>query len=142
MDLIFETANEYKSIQEAINAQLPCSIQVSIVRPVADRFKVFDDGTVQGAGLKVDVIKKGPDYFCITVSWSTPSTREDGSILNPDEIAGYELQVNDDIYPIAPEVTNYRLEGLTRGLKVLKIRTLSTDNMKSEWSDSISVTLE
>jgi len=142
MDVIYDTANEYKAIQEALNAQLPCNIRVSIVRPVVDRFKVFDDGTIQGAGLRVTVTKKACNNFSINVSWSHPTSRENGDILTPDQIAGYELDINGTIYAIAPELTEHRLNGLTGGLKVLRIRTIDKDGLESEWSDELTITLE
>jgi hypothetical protein len=138
---IYDTANEYKAIQEAVNSQLPCEYRVSIVRPVADRFKVFIDGTVQGAGLTVTVRKVACNNFTINVSWATPTERENGDPLPIAAIAVYELQVNDTTYVIASDLTSYVLNGLSGGIKIVRIRTVDTDGLVSEWSDSIGVEL-
>lgn len=140
MELISEHITYHVAVEAAVNAVLPCGESINIVQ--SPKFSVYDDGSIKNVGFKATFTKKACNNFSINVSWSAPTNRERGEILNPDEIAGYELDVQGTIYGIAPELTEYRLNGLTRGLKVLRIRTIDQDGVESIWSDEITVTLE
>lgn len=80
--------------------------------------------------------------YSITVSWTAPLAREDGTILNPDEIAGYELECDGVIHAIGPSVTQFTVTGLKSGLTLCRIKTLTTDGLESAWSDAVTTNLE
>ncbi len=126
------------AIENLVNETLPCPHGVDLV--MTSKYKQ-GSGTVSNMVLTAKYIKRICTYS-VNVTWSIPLLRQNGDPLPLDQISRYELDLNGTIYPIAPELTSYRLEGLTGGLKVLKIRTIDTDNVESVWSDEITVTLE
>ena len=84
-----------------------------------------------------------------TLSWTEPTTRINGDMLNQSEIKGYTLCVS----PLAPEadclftplfpagLTSYPLEefDLDYGQWYFKLRTEDTEGLVSEWSPSVGL---
>ncbi len=126
------------ALEKAVNAVLPCPHGIDIVQTSMYQ---HEGGQVSNMVLTAKYIKRDCTYS-VNVTWSIPLRRENGDPLPLDQISRYELDLNGTIYPIAPDLTELRLEGLTGGLKVLKIRTIDTIGQESEWSEQIEVILE
>lgn len=130
----------HKALEHEVNAVLPCGESIAIVQ--SPQYTTTGKGEVLTAGFTVTFTKKACNNFSVHLSWTTPTTRENGDPLPLGEIAGYELVINDKTYPIIAWINKYTVNGLSRGPVVCKIRTLSTDNLVSEWSETVSLILE
>jgi hypothetical protein len=129
------------SIEKLVNSILPCPHGVDLV--MTSKYK-------QGSGQISDMVLTGKyiervcesEVFSITVSWEIPTAREDGTILNPDEILRYELDCDGIIYPVGSDITQYAVSGLKSGPTVCRVRAIDTDGLESKWSDAVTVDLK
>lgn len=140
MPIVFESANEYKAIQEAVNQILPCA-QVSIVRPRDARYTVTGSGVIQGAGLAVTCVKTATGAFSVMLSWTIPVSREDGTPLQADEISHYLVYSSGKVVEVASTKESLFIDGLSAGEYHFSILTVDTDGLKSKPSSVISTTL-
>lgn len=131
MDVIYESALDYKVVEASVNNLLPC-LQISIVRPLTARYRAFSDGTIQGAGLTVKCVKKAPENVTKVLTWNIPTEREDGTPLPIEEIGHYVLEYNDNSVIIAKDQTTYIINGLSSGVTFFTMWTVDTDGLKSQ----------
>lgn len=131
MEVICESAHEYKIIECMLNQVLPNGT-VSIVRPQTARHQGFNDGTTQGAGLRVKYTKRAPENVTKVLTFQTPTQREDGSTLLFSEISHYILEYNDRSIIIPKDQTSYTINGLSSEPITFTMRTVDTDGLKSE----------
>lgn len=78
----------------------------------------------------------------VTGSWATPTTREDGSPLKPEEITGYEVRFNRTTEPgmswkrikvLKADERTFQYSLTTPGEHCFAVRTVAGD-LKSAWS--------
>ena len=84
-----------------------------------------------------------PPPLSITVSWSVPIERENGTLLTVDEIAGYELHTSCNEYFIAivgGDVTSFTLEIALPYSCKFSVLTVDTNGLRSVLSDTLTVT--
>lgn len=78
----------------------------------------------------------------ITLSWIAPTTRENGSPLPQEEIARYEISdscsPSDSIF-VDAGILEYSMQVTLPYNCSFAIRTIDSDQIPSEWSDSIAV---
>lgn len=82
----------------------------------------------------------------VTLSWSAPTAREDGTALTASEIGGYEIALAVDASPpdiiqIAAFETSHELNSLTPGVYEFAINAFDTDGLYSQWSDPVTATV-
>lgn len=130
MDVIYESALNYKVIEASVNNLLPCA-QISIVRPLTARYRAFSDGTIQGAGLTVKCVRKAPENVTKVLTFQAPTQREDGTPITLEEISHYVLEYNDQSKIIPKDQTMYIVNGLSSGLTTFTMWTIETDGTKS-----------
>lgn len=84
-----------------------------------------------------------PPPSSITVSWSVPIERENGTLLSVDEIAGYELHtscIENFIAIVGGDVTSFTLDIALPYSCNFTVLTVDTDGLRSEPSDILTVT--
>lgn len=79
---------------------------------------------VKNFSIKVDCVSKKAVY---SITWVAPTTRTDGTKLNPDDIAGYQILRDNKIIDLSP-----CCEYMTTNKKSLSIRAIDTDGLVSE----------
>ena len=131
MDVIYESALNYKVIEASVNNLLPCA-QISIVRPLTARYRAFSDGTIQGAGLTVKCVRKAPENVTKVLTWDIPTEREDGTPLPIEQIRHYVLEYNDRSVIIAKDQTSYTINGLSSGVTTFTMWTVDSDGLISQ----------
>ena len=92
----------------------------------------------------IDVVSGG--QFAVTISWTPPTTNEDGSTLT--DLAGYKIYYgfNAGSYPNSIEVNNastssYVVENLVAGTYFFALTSLNSNRIESALSDPISVSV-
>jgi hypothetical protein len=85
----------------------------------------------------------------ISLSWSIPATREDGSYLPVYEIGGYEVRYSKDegtdvtvIRIDDPQTTDWTMENLAPGLYEFSIATIDSEGVYSEFSTTATAQIE
>ena len=84
-----------------------------------------------------------PDTAIVTLSWSAPGTRVDGSSISLSEISHYIINYGpspDNLYQevrAESDHTEYTLEGLTEGRWYFTIRVVDTEGLTSQASDTV-----
>jgi len=131
MDVIYESALDYKVIEASVNNLLPC-LQISIVRPLTARYRAFSDGTIQGAGLTVKCVKKAPENVTKILVWNAPTSYDDDSILPVSGISHYVIEYNGKSITISGDKTSYRINGLNPGTILFTMWTVDIDGIKSD----------
>jgi len=105
----------HTALTAAVNLILPCA---EIKVTMSPNFTV-NEGVINGADFRVEClvpVPEAPNLKDILVSFDTPKEREDGSRLDGNEIAGYEIEM---------------LSGC------VKARTIDTDQLPSKWTKTI-----
>jgi len=83
-----------------------------------------------------------------SISWSAPTTYEDGSTLSPAELGGYRIYVgsdrdnlslNTDISDSAD--TNFSFAALGNGIKYIAVTSYDTNGNESRLSDTMGVNI-
>ena len=77
----------------------------------------------------------------LTISWDSPTTREDGSALPLEEIDSYTLShsIDDVAQPlITTDQNSYTLNDVQNGTHVFRVLTTDTDGLASPYSDPIA----
>ncbi len=83
------------------------------------------------------------DATTVTLRWSAPGTRVDGSSISLSEISHYEINYGqapdnlDQEIRVEADDTEYTLEGLEPGTWYFTIRVLDTDGLTSQASDTV-----
>ncbi|WP_197481396.1 fibronectin type III domain-containing protein, partial [Oleiphilus sp. HI0086] len=84
----------------------------------------------------------------LELSWSAPSTREDGSALESSEISAYvieyaynntELNQSIRINSTGSETYNYIISDVQSGTMYLRIATVDSNEIQSQFSETISI---
>ncbi|WP_417516050.1 fibronectin type III domain-containing protein [Marinobacter sp.] len=82
------------------------------------------------------------------LSWSAPTTREDGSALKPDQIAGFRIyyrlrhETRFNVIPVnSPERTSQPLTQLPPGAYEFAITTIDAQGLESRRSSAVMVDL-
>jgi len=89
-----------------------------------------------------------PATSTVTLKWSAPGTRVDGSSIALSEISHYEInygQSPDSLNREAraePDETEYTLQDLTQGSWYFTIRVVDTDGLTSQPSDTVSFQIQ
>ncbi len=84
-----------------------------------------------------------PTAATVTLSWSAPGTRVDGSSIALSEISHYEISYGespdnlDQQARAEADETSYTLEGLAEGTWYFTIRVVDTDGLTSQPSDTV-----
>lgn len=84
-----------------------------------------------------------PAASTVTLSWSAPGTRVDGSSIALSEISHYEINYGqspdslDQEARAEPDDTSYTLEGLAAGTWYFSIRVVDTDGLTSQPSETV-----
>lgn len=86
----------------------------------------------------------------VTLSWTNPTTRQNGSTLSDSEISKYEIAVVGENNDYSSIVTVDHIPGNASQTEVIpnlepdtyyfSIRTIDKDGLTSEWSDSVQTT--
>ena len=103
-----------------------------------------DGGTSDGEVLPPPDVS-GSDT--VVLKWTAPDTREDGSPLTTDEIAGYEISYSQNasaegnILEVSGSETTAALEGLSTGDWFFKLRVIDTNGLASSWSQIVEYSL-
>jgi len=127
----YDSSHEYKVIEHEVNQLLPCA-EISIVRPITERYRAFGDGTIQGAGLTVKCVKKAPENVTKVLTWGGPEKRENGDPLPIEEIRHYMLEYNGQTKIIPKDQTSYTINGLSSESIIFTMWTVDTDGLKSK----------
>lgn len=86
----------------------------------------------------------------VTLNWSVPTTREDGTPLNISEVGGYEIYYFQDgtaldqgeSHTISnPSITTFTTPDLELGLYYFAIASFDTNGLASELSEPIAASL-
>jgi hypothetical protein len=78
----------------------------------------------------------------LTLTWTAPTQREDGTALTAAEIANYRVTWTLAGSPLAPftvpgNVSTWTLEGLAPGKYCLRMSTIDTENLESVPSEEV-----
>ena len=77
----------------------------------------------------------------IKISWSKPSSREDGTLLKDAEIKGYQLDIDGEIIMVS-NVTEYITGEVGFGVHKIRLSTVDIDNQVGKFSDEIIVNVQ
>jgi hypothetical protein len=84
----------------------------------------------------------------VSLSWTPPSSRSDGSYLPLTELAGYRIYMgrsSDNMDPLVDlrddGITNYTVNNLSSGSYYFAISAYDTDGAESGYSEIIQITL-
>ena len=89
-----------------------------------------------------------PPVRTLSLTWSMPATRENGDLLSPSEVSGYQIYYTlestgesnvVDVY--GANNVNYQILDLQPGLYSLAMTTVDVSGLISELSDSFQVTI-
>lgn len=89
-----------------------------------------------------------PTNNSVSLSWNTPTQREDGAPLSVSEINSYEIYYTTDgnqsgtIFVDDPTVSSYTLQSLLPDIYHFSIVTVDRDGIKSELSEIVSATIQ
>ncbi|MDL0429697.1 PA14 domain-containing protein [Marinobacter sp. TBZ242] len=89
-----------------------------------------------------------PATSTVTLNWTAPGTRVDGSSISLSEISHYEINYGQSTDSLDQEVrveaddTSYTLEGLAQGTWYFTIRVVDTDGLTSQASDTVEVQVQ
>lgn len=86
-DLVSEHNTFYVAIEQLIKQQ--CGYQVELIQK--QRFQVYSDGSMTGNAVEVQCPSSSSNTA--TFTFTPPTMRMDGSILNPADIASYSFRV-------------------------------------------------
>ncbi|MFL0796096.1 MAG: hypothetical protein K6L73_01240 [Cellvibrionaceae bacterium] len=82
------------------------------------------------------------------LTWTPPSTRENGDPLSPGEIAGYYLhsinnRTNDEqiIYVEEDGTSSVTLKDFSSGSYEVSIATIDTDGLRSDFSEPVDISI-
>ncbi len=85
----------------------------------------------------------------VSLSWSIPATREDGTYLPVYEIGGYEVRYSKnqetDVTVIRindPQTTDWTMENLAPGLYEFSIATIDSEGVYSDFSTTATTSIE
>jgi hypothetical protein len=83
-----------------------------------------------------------------TLSWSIPTTRENGEPLGPQDLAGYEIYYTSEVSGVSaiiaindPYVTTHAIEGLDSDTYHFAISAYDTKGLQSALSEIVSTTV-
>lgn len=89
-----------------------------------------------------------PTTHSVTVNWTVPVAREDGSVLSANEIATYEIYVigefsgvDQTVVVSDPAATDYQLDDLADDTYYFSISAIDVNGLLSQPSDLVTVTL-
>ncbi|PPI84722.1 hypothetical protein KEHDKFFH_08445 [Marinobacter maroccanus] len=84
----------------------------------------------------------------VTVTWTAPSTRTDGSSISLSEIDYYELSYGQSVdrltetVTVGPAETSYTFDGLSTGDWFFAIRVIDTQGLASDQSEPVSFSIQ
>lgn len=124
-----------------------CPVQpIAEVTPPTDSGTTTDTGTSTGS--ETTTTPTVPASYTATLSWTPPSTREDGSPIALSELTGYEIYYTTDDLTQATTVavsggsnTSYSLPSLAAGTYHFAIAAIDSNGLKSSLSGLVSTTL-
>lgn len=101
-------------------------------------------GSGGGTATNISVEKNIP-----RVAWTVPNTRENGTPLSPGEIKNYYLQIinkktdNEEIILIEDTKTSsYSFESFTNGDYEVRISTVDTNGLYSDFSNPVNISIQ
>lgn len=106
------------------------------------RFRLVDDPQgyrIIGNELLIVCVVRNAAPKPITLRWTHPTKRADGTDLGLSEIAGYNLFL-DGRKMVIPVVNEYVVENVAPGIHTFQIQTIDKNNLLSDLSGSVSVT--
>ena len=78
----------------------------------------------------------------VTLSWEAPTTRENGAVLTLEEIAGFEVLINElEIIKLKSNQTVYSYTIEPGNEYTFRVRTQDTDGLYSDYSGTLSIEL-
>jgi len=106
------------------------------------------DGTVTVSLTIFSITVSIPTTDSATITWTAPSTREDGTALSLSEITGYKIYYGTaaDNYTVVVDIndvstTQYTISSLTTGTYYFAVTTIDTDGRESLYSTNLSKTV-
>ena len=78
-----------------------------------------------------------PDIPDVELTWDMPSSREDGSALQPGEISHYNLYYRDSVIEIPSTDNRYVVEDVGAGLHTFEISTVDSDLQEGKKSQAV-----
>lgn len=109
----------------ATNKAYQCGCTVTIVRPNYEVTWVKDASTDTG----------------VTLSWNTPTARDDGSPLPFNEILGYNIYANDILVIFVEAGNNSVFVAMPPGTYAFSISTIDSDNNEGSKSSTMTLTI-
>ena len=90
--------------------------------------------------------RTSPENRSVTLEWTAPTKRTDGSVLAPLEIAGYHVRVwrrsrQDDRVVEVGQDTKATIPNLKPGRYYFAVSCIDTDGAPSDWSEGVSSTV-
>ncbi|MEP4309779.1 MAG: fibronectin type III domain-containing protein, partial [Lentilitoribacter sp.] len=88
------------------------------------------------------------DYGSVTLTWTAPLTRLDGSSIALSEIASYTIDYGQDVNSLQQSVniggdqTSYTFDGLASGTWYFTIKVLDTNGLSSPPSSPVSTQVQ
>lgn len=145
-ELLSEHNEQHAAIQAAANRLYDAGC-VRVESPRTTRFGVHSaingEYPVTGNGFTVKCVKwaepatpPAPTVINHDLTWSRPTTRTDGTILPPDQISGYMLEI-DGTMTFVGNVLAYTATYSVAMRHVYRIATIDTDGQQGPWSDEV-----
>jgi len=76
-----------------------------------------------------------------SLSWATPTKRENGDSLAVTALSHYDLNCNGKEYEIPADTETYLMEDHSKGPLICAMRSVDTEGLKSVWSEVVVTTL-
>ena len=122
------------------------------------RFQLVDNGdnTVSLIGYTVKIsclewrtsppdVVVTPSYTSVLLTYTAPTTRANGSALDPSEIKAYTIyqEINGVFKPVgSTSALSFTVQGLSKGDYVFAMSTVDVNGLESFLSQSVEVTLK
>ena len=85
----------HTALEAAVNTLLASGLCAEINLVMSPSY-TLEEGIINGADYRVECLKPASvDPVKILITFTPPTEREDGSVLKPEEIKGYELEFYD-----------------------------------------------
>ncbi len=75
----------------------------------------------------------------VTLTWDSPTERENGSQLPATEIGGYIVKNGNDLLTVEGNINELTIPDLPPGEYFFSVATVDTDGLKSAFSETVSI---
>lgn len=132
-----ETTGGYITVEEDRHTKLEKAMANAINKSLACKCEVI----IQQPDIRVKATETVEEPSVVKVSWTSPTSRENGDDLPAEEIGGYKLYIDGEPIDVVSTATSLELR-LPAGYHVLSIATVDVDGLESTKSDEVTVTLK